>query len=400
MYELLYFNDFPECKNYKLLVKDSNKNNLIDECKNRLKQAEYCNPKTMLCIMDNGQVTHPVISNLKGGTTHPRKDGWIWLTGTQYTAEEREKNHKEFTEKLKSHMQGIVTPAMIAIEKSAAKNSQVKQDISGKSEPKRTNIQKTTQGKNNKETKKTEISYQKWDGITDKDVLNNYFERVKRLYNSSKSQLPEKIVGNMPILWFGDYEKYKKSHVKIVTVGYNPSDNEFSQQRFGNLANKTINKISLEDYINALNSYFYNAPYKRWFGHFSWYLQQFGSSFDNGVLHIDLYSAIATSPTWSGLSDEEKEIVSQREICNDLLFDFLMPDIILCNFDIRELNIKYEKIIEYQTARKKLMAGCCAGKIYIGNTAGHSPFAFVSRIDRQNFFKEISSEFNITSIIS
>ena len=112
MYELLYFNDFPECQNYKILVKDSNKNNLIDECKNRLKQAEYCNSQTMLCIIDNGQVIHPVISNLKGGTTHPRQDGWIWLSGTRYTAEEREKNHKEFTEKLKSHMQGIVTPAM------------------------------------------------------------------------------------------------------------------------------------------------------------------------------------------------------------------------------------------------------------------------------------------------
>ena len=28
MYELLYFNDFPKCKNHKILVKDSNKNSL------------------------------------------------------------------------------------------------------------------------------------------------------------------------------------------------------------------------------------------------------------------------------------------------------------------------------------------------------------------------------------
>lgn len=112
MYELLYFNDFPKCKNHKIHVKDSNKRNLINECIAMLKQEKYCNPKTMLCIMNNEQVTHPVISDLNGGTTHPRQDGWIWLSGTRYTAEEREKNHEEFTEKLKSHMQGIVTPAM------------------------------------------------------------------------------------------------------------------------------------------------------------------------------------------------------------------------------------------------------------------------------------------------
>ena len=399
MYELLYFNDFPKCKNHKILVKDSNKNNLIDECKNRLKQAEYCNPQTMLCIMDNGQVIHPVISNLKGGTTHPCQDGWIWLTGKGYTVEEREKNHQEFTKKLNSHMRGIVTPPMIDIEKSSTQNSPVKQDISGKNKEKKTNIKKTNQKRNNKETEKKEIFYQKWDGITDRNVLSNYFEKVKELYNSANYQLNKKVVGNMPILWFGDHEKYIKSHVKIVTVGYNPSDKEFSKQRFGNLANKTINEISLEEYINALNSYFYNTPYREWFGQFKWYLQQFGASFENGVMHIDLYSAIATSPTWKGLSDEEKEIVSQRDICNGLLFDFLKPDVILCNFDIRELNIEYEKFIEYQTARKRLMAGCCAGKIYIGNTAGHSPFAFVSRTDRQNFFRQIFSEFNISSII-
>ena len=91
MYELLYFNDFPKCKNHKILVKDSSKKNLIDECKAMLKQEKYCNPQTMLCIMDNGQVIHPVISNLKGGTTHPRQDGWIWLSGTRYTAEEKKK---------------------------------------------------------------------------------------------------------------------------------------------------------------------------------------------------------------------------------------------------------------------------------------------------------------------
>ena len=248
----------------------------------------------------------------------------------------------EFTEKLNSHMRGIVTPPIIDIKKSSTQNSPVKQDISGKNKEKKTNIKKTNQKRNNKETEKKEIFYQKWDGITDRNVLSNYFEKVKELYNSANYQLNKKVVGNMPILWFGDHEKYIKSHVKIVTVGYNPSDKEFSKQRFGNLANKTINEISLEEYINALNSYFYNTPYREWFGQFKWYLQQFGASFENGVMHIDLYSAIATSPTWKGLSDEEKEIVSQRDICNGLLFDFLKPDVILCNFDIRELNIEYE----------------------------------------------------------
>lgn len=47
----------------------------------------------------------------------------------------------------------------------------------------------------------------------------NYFNQFKN----------EKVIVNpsIPILYFGDLDQYLKSPIKIITVGKNPSNNEF-----------------------------------------------------------------------------------------------------------------------------------------------------------------------------
>lgn len=39
------------------------------------------------------------------------------------------------------------------------------------------------------------------------------------------------VVDTMPVVWFGDIEKYEHSEVKVVTVGINPSSHEFPPLR-------------------------------------------------------------------------------------------------------------------------------------------------------------------------
>lgn len=67
----------------------------------------------------------------------------------------------------------------------------------------------------------------------------------------------------MPILWFGDKNAYKKSGLKIVTVGLNPSDREFrgndNQQPSTKLRFPSF-KGTMESLETALNEYFEKNP--------------------------------------------------------------------------------------------------------------------------------------------
>ena len=95
---------------------------------------------------------------------------------------------------------------------------------------------------------------------------------------------------SLPILWFGDIEAYKESKRKIVTVGLNPSSNEFDGKtdRFPlarNLYRKTV--LTSKDcaiYYDAMNAYFENkdgkrkTAYTKWFNHFEKVLNCFLNS--------------------------------------------------------------------------------------------------------------------------
>jgi hypothetical protein len=146
---------------------------------------------------------------------------------------------------------------------------------------------------------------------------------------------------SIPILWFGDLNKYLNSDAKIVTVSLNPSNNEFGNIKKG-IAYNTQYRFpdymgSSESLITAYNNYFKNNrnPYHSWFkASFGTILQSFDAShYDNATnnaLHTDIAIPYATDPTWTGLSKAEKlyfEPIGQKIWHN--LIEILEPDIIL-----------------------------------------------------------------------
>jgi hypothetical protein len=149
------------------------------------------------------------------------------------------------------------------------------------------------------------------------------------------------VKGVIPILWFGDMNKYFNSDKKIVTVSLNPSNNEFGNDKKG-IAYNTQYRFpdydgTIESLVIAFNNYFKlnRNPYNSWFkASFGAILQSFDAShYDinkNNALHTDIAIPYATDPTWKGLSNAEKlyfEPIGQRIWHN--LVEILEPDIIL-----------------------------------------------------------------------
>lgn len=146
--------------------------------------------------------------------------------------------------------------------------------------------------------------------------------------------LPFVIPNSIPILWFGDLNAYKKSDLKIVTVGINPSDVEFklsarspasynTSYRFP-LAqilvnNPSLNGSDIKQYASCMNAYFTNTDkhndltwYKPWFGKYEAALNgldaSYTGSYKRTAIHIDLCSPVATTK-WSDLSSNQKVVL-------------------------------------------------------------------------------------------
>lgn len=147
---------------------------------------------------------------------------------------------------------------------------------------------------------------------------------------------------SVPILYFGDKPAYERSKIKIVTVGLNPSHKEFPVgdrfQRFRSVEGihskaEWTNK-DVKAYLDALNSYYRNAPYS-WFSCFEPLLNGMNASYydnhhPNRALHTDLCSPLATNITWSRLSEHQKNALSRygNRVWHKLV-EILAPDFIL-----------------------------------------------------------------------
>ncbi len=161
-------------------------------------------------------------------------------------------------------------------------------------------------------------------------------ELLDRYQNEDKLAVIKNLI---PILWFGDMNRYVLSEMKIITVSLNPSNNEF-----GNIK-KSIpysTNYRFKDYngtqkslLIAYNNYFKTNPYSPWFkASFDTILSAFDAShYDNrmyNALHTDIGIPYATDPTWKGLSKEEKTYFAPigQNIWHDLV-GILEPDLIL-----------------------------------------------------------------------
>lgn len=156
-------------------------------------------------------------------------------------------------------------------------------------------------------------------------LLNEYIDDFL-----NKKSLSFVVKESIPIVWFGDIDSYMKSNTRVLTIGLNPSKEEFPEH---NPRFDITLKIPM--LYATLNEYFKRNPYTRWFLQYNELLSAFDCSFggsfgnkSNTALHIDIYSAIATDPTWGGLSESEKIALTNSDLFDKLL-TLLAPDIIL-----------------------------------------------------------------------
>lgn len=142
-----------------------------------------------------------------------------------------------------------------------------------------------------------------------------------------KEGVPFIVNPSVPILWFGDFLRYMDSSTKIVTVGINPSNNEFLKkadvptiQLDYRLKGATswigkengLNDSELKAYFEAMNSYFRYNPFRSWFGWNESALNGLDASYYEGkahnrAIHIDFQAPVATDPVWSPLETKCKK---------------------------------------------------------------------------------------------
>jgi len=175
---------------------------------------------------------------------------------------------------------------------------------------------------------------------------------------------------SMPIAYFGDLFAYQQSKQRIVTVGLNPSNQEFpsknSYLRFSSNQcisyQQIIENKNYQLYESLLCQYYKNQHcYMRWFNSFENILQGMNASyredynFDNRVLHTDICSPIATNPTWSRIELKSKQdnlLQDGKDIWHDLI-RLLKPDLIIISVARRYLNlIQFEQISDFQVIYK------------------------------------------------
>lgn len=150
----------------------------------------------------------------------------------------------------------------------------------------------------------------------------------------------------MPILFFGDFEAYSASPVRVVTVGSNPSSAEFPEdspfRRFPGCAG--ITAAERARYLRGLCSYFHDDadPYHRWFHSYDAALRGAEASYYpdkklSTALHTDFGSPVATNPAWSELEKPERRALLERgsPLWRRLL-EILKPQIVLLSVKMKD----------------------------------------------------------------
>lgn len=109
---------------------------------------------------------------------------------------------------------------------------------------------------------------------------------------------------SIPILFFGDDEKYISSPLKVITVGLNPWRLEFPSVdpflRFPAARQIDPQQPALDAHLEALRAYFRVRPYNAWFRPaFEPILNELAASYYDGTaastaLHTDICSPLAT----------------------------------------------------------------------------------------------------------
>jgi hypothetical protein len=210
---------------------------------------------------------------------------------------------------------------------------------------------------------------------------------------------------SVPIPFFGDSGQYFASELKVLTVGLNPSKQEFPKEnpflRFplaAPLADESV-PYRPSNHLQALDAYFRREPYAPWFGSMESILNGLNASYynvqTNTALHTDLCSPIATDPTWSKLSKGERSKLEQDgHSLWHLLVDLFEPDIILISIakryfeqirfpcDVPQVIWELRRTNPYSVVGKWLRLTRDKASLVVFGRAANKPFGTVSRADK------------------
>jgi hypothetical protein len=164
---------------------------------------------------------------------------------------------------------------------------------------------------------------------------------------------------SIPILFFGDHERYFASPLRIITVGLNPSRVEFPQSdrfaRFPAARGIDPSAPALDLYLQSLRDYFRERPYDAWFKPaFEELLRGLGASYYDGAestaLHTDICTPLATDPTWSRLKEQHAALAAGGGELWHNLVERLEPHVILISVARQHLDtIRFRKLGAWTT---------------------------------------------------
>lgn len=207
------------------------------------------------------------------------------------------------------------------------------------------------------------------------------------------------VENSIPIIWFGDVEKYFASKTRIITVSLNPSDNEFKLSKTD--AYSPVYRFpSFDDSNESLyvsyNEYFTKKPYNAWFkASFGSVLSSFSASFYidalNTAIHTDIGSPYATSPTWSGLNKTSRLFLEEKGSASwHKLIQQLEPDVILYSASLNfEKKIKFDQIGEWYKINVQANRPLLIGKFQV---APQKPTSVFFQIQGRKPFLQTSKE--------
>ena len=220
----------------------------------------------------------------------------------------------------------------------------------------------------------------------------------------SKKDLDFVVSPSIPVVWFGDIEKYQQSPKRILTISLNPSLHEFPQSpeqpRFDIVDFSNSNAI--DALYTTLNRYFYNNPYKNWFKKYNKLMSVLDCSYGgqysnktNTAIHIDIYTAIATDPVFGKLTPPQKEHIQNPDLF-DRLFELLDPDIVLISVNEKIFKKHFNNYFEAYTFRygkKSKIKGYLKEnqKLIFGTNSNGIPFGSISEAIAQKVIAEIAN---------
>ena len=149
----------------------------------------------------------------------------------------------------------------------------------------------------------------------------------------------------MPILFFGDLERYKHAGLRVITVGLNPSHLEFPEnnpfERFRQMEGLEQGPSNYGPYIRSLSRYFEGQRYN-WFDNYEDVLSGLKVSYRQNndadiALHTDICSPLATRKPWRRLDRDTKMKLKKggRPLWEDLM-GYLRPQLILAQVGYHE----------------------------------------------------------------